>query len=52
MATTNGNAEATFAPVLQAVNVMRDGHREDKKAAYEYLEKFQKSVCFFVLFTE
>jgi transportin-3 len=44
MATTNGNAQEAFTPVLQAVNSMRDGHREEKKAAHEYLEKFQKSV--------
>lgn len=44
MATTNGDAQQAFAPVLQAVNAMRDGHREEKKAAHEYLEKFQKSV--------
>jgi hypothetical protein len=30
--------------VLHAVISMRDGHREEKKAAHEYLEKFQKSV--------
>jgi transportin-3 len=44
MATTNGDAQQAFAPVLQAVNSMRDGHREEKKAAHEFLEKFQKSV--------
>jgi transportin-3 len=44
MATTNGNAEQAFAPVLSAVNSMRDGTREQKKVAYEFLEKFQKSV--------
>jgi hypothetical protein len=45
MATASRSAEQAFGPVLQAVNSMRDGHREEKKAAYEYLEKFQKSVC-------
>jgi hypothetical protein len=45
MATPNGNAQEAFAPVLQAVNSMRDGHREQKKAAHKYLETFQKSVC-------
>jgi len=44
MATTNGSAQEAFTPILQAVNSMRDGHREEKKAAHEYLEKFQKSV--------
>jgi transportin-3 len=47
MATTSGNVEAAFAPVLQAVNTMREGNRDQKKAAYEYLEKFQKSVSLF-----
>jgi transportin-3 len=51
MATTSGNVEAAFAPVLQAVNAMREGNRDEKKAAYEYLEKFQKSVSLFVVFT-
>jgi transportin-3 len=44
MATSNGSAQEAFTPVLQAVSSMRDGHREEKKAAHEYLEKFQKSV--------
>jgi transportin-3 len=44
MATTNGSTQEAFTPILQAVNSMRDGHREEKKAAHEYLEKFQKSV--------
>ncbi|OBT45639.1 hypothetical protein VE00_03515 [Pseudogymnoascus sp. WSF 3629] len=44
MATANSNAEQAFAPVLSAVNSMRDGTREQKKEAYEFLEKFQKSV--------
>jgi transportin-3 len=48
MATTNGSAQEAFTPVLQAVNSMRDGHREEKKAAHEYLEKFQKSVCLLI----
>jgi len=30
---------------------MREGNRDEKKAAYEYLEKFQKSVSLFVVFT-
>jgi transportin-3 len=44
MATTNGSTQEAFTPILQAVNSMRDGHREEKKVAHEYLEKFQKSV--------
>lgn len=51
MATANSNAEQAFAPVLSAVNSMRDGTREQKKEAYEFLEKFQKSVRFPALFT-
>jgi hypothetical protein len=46
MATANGDAQQAFAPVLQAINSMRDGHRDEKKAAHEFLEKFQKSVSF------
>lgn len=44
MATTNGNGEAAFAPVLQAMSVMRSGSRDEKKQAHEYLEAFQKST--------
>ena len=51
MATTNSNAEHAFAPVLSAVNSMRDGTREQKREAYEFLEKFQKSVRSLALFT-
>ena len=39
------NGEAAFAPVLEAMTVMRTGSREEKKAAHSYLEVFQKSVC-------
>lgn len=39
------SGEAAFAPVLQAMTVMRTGSREEKKAAHAYLETFQKSVC-------
>ena len=42
---SNDNGEAAFAPVLQAMTVMRTGSREEKKAAHAYLEIFQKSVC-------
>lgn len=44
MATASNDVQATFAPVLQAVNAMSVASREEKKAAYEFLEKFQKSV--------
>lgn len=44
MATTNGNSQQAFGPVLQAVTSMREGGLEEKKAAHEFLEKFQKSV--------
>lgn len=41
----NGSATAVaFAPVLTAMSTMRDGQREQKKAAHQYLESFQKSV--------
>jgi hypothetical protein len=43
MATANGAAMDTDT-VLRAVSSMSKGDREEKKAAYEYLEKFQKSV--------
>jgi len=33
-----------FTPVLAAMATMRDGQREQKIAAHEFLEKFQKSV--------
>jgi len=50
MATTNGSTQEAFTPILQAVNSMRDGHREEKKVAHEYLEKFQKSVGLISIF--
>lgn len=49
MATANGSAQEAFAPVLQAVDSMRDGRREQKKVAHEYLEKFQKSVSQYLI---
>jgi transportin-3 len=43
--TSNGNgATVAFTPVLTAMSTMRDGQREQKKAAHQYLESFQKSV--------
>jgi len=43
----NGSATAAaFAPVLTAMSTMRDGQREQKKAAHQFLETFQKSVGF------
>lgn len=41
---TNGGAAVGFAPVLTAMATMRDGQREQKKAAHHFLETFQKSV--------
>lgn len=42
---TNGSATTqAFAPVLAAMATMRDGQREQKKAAHQFLETFQKSV--------
>jgi hypothetical protein len=41
---TNGSAAVGFAPVLTAMATMRDGQREQKKAAHHFLETFQKSV--------
>lgn len=38
------NGTGAFAPVLSAMATMRDGQREQKIEAHEYLEKFQKSV--------
>jgi len=38
------NGTGAFAPVLAAMATMRDGQREQKKAAHEFLESFQKSV--------
>ncbi|TVY15127.1 Uncharacterized protein LARI1_G005057 [Lachnellula arida] len=35
---------AAHAPVLTAMATMRDGQREQKKAAHQYLESFQKST--------
>ncbi|PVH86057.1 ARM repeat-containing protein [Cadophora sp. DSE1049] len=42
---SNGNSPAgAFAPVLTAMSTMRDGQREQKKAAHAFLETFQKSA--------
>ncbi|KAI9054739.1 hypothetical protein LZ554_001890 [Drepanopeziza brunnea f. sp. 'monogermtubi'] len=38
------NGVGAFAPVLTAMATMRDGQREQKKAAHHYLETFQKSA--------
>ncbi len=41
----NGSGPSqAFAPVLTAMATMRDGQREQKKAAHQFLETFQKSV--------
>jgi transportin-3 len=40
----NGSGQQAFAPVLAAMVTMRDGQREQKKAAHVFLESFQKSV--------
>ncbi|TAQ90247.1 hypothetical protein B7494_g1410 [Chlorociboria aeruginascens] len=40
---SNGTAQG-FMPVLEAMVTMRDGQREQKKAAHGYLESFQKSA--------
>jgi len=45
MATNGNGAAAAFTPVLTAMSTMRDGQREQKKAAHQFLESFQKSVC-------
>lgn len=45
MATNGSGSTQAFAPVLTAMSTMRDGQREQKKAAHQYLETFQKSVC-------
>lgn len=43
--TANGaGPQQAFTPVLAAMATMRDGQREQKKAAHEFLESFQKSV--------
>jgi transportin-3 len=44
MATNGNGATAAFTPVLTAMSTMRDGQREQKKAAHQFLESFQKSV--------
>ncbi|KAG9249317.1 armadillo-type protein [Calycina marina] len=41
---TNGNMSQEFAPVLAAMATMREGQREQKMAAHEFLERFQKSI--------
>lgn len=44
MAANGNDSQEAFAPVLAAMSTMRDGQREQKQAAHQYLEKFQKSV--------
>lgn len=44
MATNGNSATAAFTPVLTAMSTMRDGQREQKKAAHQFLESFQKSA--------
>lgn len=44
MASNGGGPAGAFAPVLNAMSTMRDGQREQKKAAHSFLENFQKSV--------
>jgi transportin-3 len=44
MASNGTGVTAGFAPVLTAMSTMRDGQREQKKAAHQFLESFQKSV--------
>ncbi|PQE31667.1 exportin 1 protein [Rutstroemia sp. NJR-2017a WRK4] len=42
---SNGNGpQNAFTPVLAALRTMREGSREEKKAAHGYLESFQKSA--------
>ncbi|KAI1000448.1 Uncharacterized protein K3495_g7747 [Podosphaera aphanis] len=43
MASTTETPPA-FVPVLAAIKTMRDGNRENKIAAHQFLEKFQKSI--------
>ncbi|APA05516.1 hypothetical protein SS1G_09963 [Sclerotinia sclerotiorum 1980 UF-70] len=41
---TNGTGpQSAFAPVIAALNTMRDGQRGQKEAAHSFLESFQKS---------
>ncbi|RFU23649.1 hypothetical protein B7463_g12687, partial [Scytalidium lignicola] len=44
MASNGIQPQQAFAPVLTAMATMRDGQREQKKAAHEFLESFQKST--------
>ncbi|KUJ10344.1 ARM repeat-containing protein [Mollisia scopiformis] len=44
MATNGSGPMGAFAPVLNAMSTMRDGQREQKKVAHQYLESFQKSA--------
>jgi transportin-3 len=44
MASNGSGPTGAFEPVLNAMSTMRDGQREQKKAAHQYLESFQKSV--------
>jgi len=44
MAANGSGPQQAYAPVLTAMATMRDGQREQKKAAHQYLESFQKSV--------
>ncbi len=44
MASSTSGSTAAFAPVLAAMKTMRDDQREQKKAAHQFLQDFQKSV--------
>ncbi|RDW92098.1 hypothetical protein BP5796_01492 [Coleophoma crateriformis] len=44
MATNGTGTQQAFEPVLAAMATMRDGQREQKKAAHSFLESFQKSA--------
>ncbi|KAE8450515.1 hypothetical protein EG329_006246 [Mollisiaceae sp. DMI_Dod_QoI] len=44
MAANGSGPTGAFAPVLNAMSTMRDGQREQKKIAHQYLESFQKSA--------
>ncbi|KAH8656202.1 armadillo-type protein [Tricladium varicosporioides] len=44
MATNGSGPTQAFAPVLTAMSTMRDGQREQKKVAHQFLENFQKSA--------
>ncbi|RDL38836.1 uncharacterized protein BP5553_03176 [Venustampulla echinocandica] len=44
MAADGSDPQQAYAPVLTAMSTMRDGQREQKKAAHQFLERFQKST--------